>query len=114
MSIETEVKNLRIAIEALTASISGGDFKIKLELPKAEPKPKAEEAPKAEPKPKEAPKLKVVDAGIEEERGKLITLLNDVSKKGHRKEAVEVLAGRKVQDIGLDTIVAITADLGKL
>ena len=108
MSIETEVKNLRIAIEALTASISGGDFKIKLELPKAE------EAPKAEPKPKEAPKLKVVDAGIEEERGKLITLLNDVSKKGHRKEAVEVLAGRKVQDIGLDTIVAITADLGKL
>ena len=102
MSIETEVKNLRIAIEALTASISGGDFKIKLELPKAEPKPK------------EAPKLKVVDAGIEEERGKLITLLNDVSKKGHRKEAVEVLAGRKVQDIGLDTIVAITADLGKL
>jgi len=33
MSIETEVKNLRIAIEALTASISGGDFKIKLELP---------------------------------------------------------------------------------
>ena len=113
MSIENEIKKLTASIEALTATISGGDFKIKLELP-----PKAET--EAEPAP--TPKLKVVGKpkptpktkGVEDARSELITLLNDVSKKGHRKEALEILGGRKVPELELEAVKAVAAELAGL
>jgi len=115
MSIENEIKKLTASIEALTATISGGDFKIKLELP-----PKAETEAEAEPAP--TPKLKVVGKpkptpktkGVEDARSELITLLNDVSKKGHRKEALEILGGRKVPELELEAVKAVAAELAGL
>ena len=44
----------------------------------------------------------------------LVTLLNEKSKDGKRKEALEVLGGRKVADLSEDELQEVYAEVGKL